>query len=66
MVFAADARTGKVLWRRILAGTKELHRPFLLGGKLYVVTPDTVVELRISDGTPLRTFVLGSRSGQSG
>lgn len=66
VVFAADARTGKVLWRRALAGTKELYGPVLLSGKLYVATPDTVVELRLTDGVPLRTFVLGSRSGRPG
>lgn len=66
VVFAADARTGKVLWRRSLRGTKELYGPVLLAGKLYAATLDTIVELRISDGAPLRTFVLGSRSGRPG
>ncbi|GGG64172.1 hypothetical protein GCM10011374_29670 [Kocuria dechangensis] len=65
-VFAFDTSTGKLLWRRTLPGTKELYQPILMGSKLYVATLDTVVELRLSDGAPLRTFVLGSRTGQPG
>ena len=65
VVFAADARTGTVQWKRALPGTKELYGPVLLNGKLYVATLDTVVELRLSDGAPLRTFVLGNRTGRA-
>lgn len=66
VVFAADVRTGKVLWKKALSGTKELYGPVLLNGKIYVATLDTVVELRLSNGAPLRTFVLGSRTGRPG
>ncbi|KLU09474.1 hypothetical protein ABL57_12150, partial [Kocuria sp. SM24M-10] len=65
VAFAADARTGALRWKRTLAGTKELYGPVLLNGQLYVATLDTVVELRVSDGTPLRTFVLGNRTGRA-
>ncbi|MFI7481848.1 hypothetical protein ACH9EU_05455 [Kocuria sp. M1R5S2] len=66
VVFAADARSGALHWTRALAGTAELYGPVLLDGRLYVATLDTVVELRVSDGAPLRTFVLGSRTGRAG
>ncbi|WP_461746440.1 hypothetical protein [Kocuria sp. U4B] len=66
VVFAADAPSGKVLWKRALTGAKELYGPVLLSRRLYVATLDTVVELRLSDGVPLRTFVLGSRTGRPG
>ncbi|GGG64178.1 hypothetical protein GCM10011374_29680 [Kocuria dechangensis] len=65
VVFAADARTGAVLWKRALPGLDEAYGPVLLDGKLYVATLDTVVELRLSDGAPLSTFVLGSRTGRA-
>ncbi|GGG64167.1 hypothetical protein GCM10011374_29660 [Kocuria dechangensis] len=65
VVFCADARTGRVAWKRTLKDCKELYGPVLLDGKLYVGTLDTVVELRLSDGVPLRTFVLGSRSARA-
>ncbi|MFI7481847.1 hypothetical protein ACH9EU_05450 [Kocuria sp. M1R5S2] len=64
VAFAFDTTTGKVVWQRVLSGTKELYGPVLLGGRLYVATLDTVVELRPGDGRPLRTFVLGSRSAR--
>ncbi|MFI7481849.1 hypothetical protein ACH9EU_05460 [Kocuria sp. M1R5S2] len=65
VAFAADARTGALKWKRTLPGTKELYGPVLLNGKLYVATLDTVVELRLSDGAPLRTFVIGNRTGRA-
>ena len=66
VAFAFDTTTGRVVWQKVLPGTKELYGPVLLGGKLFVATLDTVVELRLSDGAPLRTFVLGSRTGRAG
>lgn len=58
VVFAAEARTGAVRWRRALPGTSENYGPVLMGSFLYVGTLDTVVELRASDGRVMRTFVL--------
>ncbi|WP_053004937.1 hypothetical protein [Kocuria sp. SM24M-10] len=65
VVFRADARTGALTWRRTLPGLDEAYDPVLLGTRLYVGTLDTVVELRVSDGAPVRTFVLGSRAGRA-
>ncbi|MHC5560409.1 hypothetical protein [Kocuria sp. U4B] len=66
VVFAADAPTGKVLWTRALTGVKDVYGPILMNGKLYAATANSVVELRASDGVPLRTFVLSTRTGQVG
>lgn len=65
VVFAADARSGKILWQRSLPGLDEAYGPALLGEKLYVGTVDSVVELRASDGAPLRTVVTGSRTARA-
>lgn len=66
VVFAADAPTGRVLWKRALPGVKDVYGPVLMNGKLYAATANSVVELRASDGVPLRTFVLSTRTGKVG
>lgn len=66
VIFAADVPTGKVLWKRAVPGVKDVYGPILMNGKLYAATANSIVELRASDGAPLRTFVLSTRTGKVG